>query len=434
MVKNKNIQSTEAVIAGYTEPKGGGSHFGSLVLANKKGRVWQYRGHVGPGFSTALLALVKKKMKPLEIKSSPFKKDVPLNGKVTWLKPELIADIAYTELTRDKIFRHSVFLRLRDEKDVNDVNEELVEEIKEVKRNEEIKAGQYKVKITNSLKIFWPDEGYSKGDVIEYYDKISSFILPHLKGRPLSLKRNPNGIRDEGFFHKDAGENAPEFADVYKVKSGSNCKVIDYIVCNNKATLLYLAILGCIEMNAWNSTTSKPGHPTWMVIDIDPSAKNTFREVVDTALATKSVLDKAGISSYCKTSGSSGLHVYVPVKNKYDYKEVKDFAQIIASLVNEQLPQTTSLERSLKKRGNKIYIDYLQNRSGQTLASVFSLRPVKGANASVPLDWKEVNHQLHPSQFNIENMLQRIKKKGDIFKPVLSGSANIEKALKALHA
>lgn len=301
------------------------------------------------------------------------------------------------------------------------------------KNKSEVKIGEHTVTISNRQKIYWPDEGFTKGDVIDYYDKVADHILPHLKGRPLSLKRNPNGIKDSGFYHKDAGENAPDFVDVFKVKSESNNKIIDYIVCNNKATLLYVANLGCIEINPWNSTMKKPDHPTWMVIDIDPSDKNTFTEVVDTALAVKTVLDKAGIRSYCKTSGSSGLHVYTPLKNKYDYATVKNFARIIASLVQEQLPETTTLERSLSKRGPRIYIDWLQNRTGQTLASVYSLRPVTGASVSTPLEWKEVNHQLHPKQFTIQNIFQRIKKKGDIFLPVLTETNSIEKALKALN-
>ena len=302
------------------------------------------------------------------------------------------------------------------------------------KTKSEVKIGKHVVTITNRQKIYWPDEGFTKGDVIDYYDKISEYILPHLKGRPLSLKRNPNGIRDNGFYHKDAGENAPDYVEVFKVKSESNNKIIDYIVCNNKATLLYVANLGCIEINPWNSTMKKPDHPTWMVIDIDPSEKNTFTQVVDTALAVKMVLDKAGVKSFCKTSGSSGLHVYTPLKNKYDFTTVKDFAQIIASLVQEQLPEITTLERSLSKRGPRIYIDWLQNRTGQTLASVYSLRPVPGASVSTPLDWKEVNHHLHPRQFTFKDIFQRIKKKGDIFLPVLSEANSIEKALKALHA
>lgn len=301
-----------------------------------------------------------------------------------------------------------------------------------VKETLQVKIGKNIVSISNRKKVYWPDEGFTKGDVIDYYDKVADYILPHLKGRPLSLKRNPNGINDSGFYHKDAGENAPPFVDVFKVKSESNGKIIDYIVCNNKSTLLYVVNLGCIEINPWNSTTKKPGHPTWMVIDIDPSDKNTFTEVVDTALTVKMILDKAGMRSYCKTSGSSGLHVYTPLKNKYDYVTVKDFALIIASLVQEQLPETTTLERSLSKRGPKIYIDYLQNSAGQTLASVYSVRPVPGASVSAPLEWKEVNHQLSPKQFTMQNIFQRLKKKGDLFLPVLNESNSIAKGLKAL--
>jgi bifunctional non-homologous end joining protein LigD len=298
---------------------------------------------------------------------------------------------------------------------------------------EERKIGKHTVAFTNRQKIYWPEAGYTKGDLLDYYDSVSDFILPHLKGRPLSLKRNPNGITDSGFYHKDAGEGAPSFVDVTKVKSESNGKIIDYIVCNNKATLLYVVNLGCIEINPWNSTSKKLTHPTWMVIDIDPSDHNSFQDVVDAALATKSILDRAGMKSYCKTSGSSGLHVYVPLKNRYEYETVKDFAMIVASLVVDELPDTTTLERSLSKRGPKIYMDYLQNRTGQTLASVYSLRPVPAASASTPLEWKEVNHKLHPSQFHIRNMLSRIKKKGDLFAPVLTETNSIEKALKNLH-
>ena len=301
-----------------------------------------------------------------------------------------------------------------------------------VKEKSDIRVGKYSVTISNRKKVYWPDEGFTKGDVIDYYDKVADLILPHLKGRPLSLKRNPNGITDKGFYHKDAGENVPSYVDVFKVKAESNNKIIDYIVCNNKATLLYVANLGCIEINPWNSTTKKPANPTWMVIDIDPSDENTFAQVVDTALATKMILDKAGVKSYCKTSGSSGLHVYIPLRNKYDYDVVRNFANIIASLVQEQLPDTTTLERSLSKRGPKIYIDWLQNRTGQTLASVYSLRPVPGASVSTPLDWKEVNDKLCPKQFTIKNIFARIKKKGDLFLSVLNEGNSIETALKKL--
>lgn len=429
-LKIKNIQSTESVIAGYTSPKGERKEFGSLLLANKKGKNWIFRGHVGTGFSDKVLSAIKKKMKPLETQTSPFKNKIPVNGEVTWLKPSLVADIAYTEITKDNIFRHPVFLQLHEDKDIDAVNEEIVEQAMEIKKNEAIKIGKFKVNVTNRHKIFWPGEGFTKGDVIDYYEKMAGFILPYLKGRPLSLKRNPNGIRDEGFYHKDAGEKVPSYVDTFKVKTDN--KTIDYIVCNNKATLIYLANLGCIEINPWNSTQQHPDKPSWMVIDIDPSPANKFSEVVDVAISTKKILDKAGVNSYCKTSGASGLHVYVPLKNKYDYTTVKNFAHIVASLVQEQLPDITTLERSLSKRGSRIYIDYLQNRSGQTLASVYSLRPVPGAFVSAPVYWKEVNHTLSPSHFTMENILQRVHKKGDIFKPVIQTGISINEALKKL--
>ena len=303
-----------------------------------------------------------------------------------------------------------------------------------MKKKDEVKVGRHSVTLTNRQKIYWPDEGYTKGDMLDYYNRMADHILPYLKGRPLSLKRNPNGIADEGFYHKDAGENAPPFVDVFKVKSGSNGKIIDYIVCNNKASLLYVANLGCIEMNPWNSTIKNPAKPTWMVIDIDSSSKNTFNEVVDVAQVTRDVLAKAGVKGYCKTSGSTGLHVYVPLKNKYEYESVKNFAHVVASLVQEQLPETTSLVRSLSKRGPRIYVDYLQNRTGQTLASVYSLRPVPGAHVSTPLEWKEVTHKLHPSQFTIKNIFRRLAKKGDLFSPVITSGESLSKALKNLGA
>lgn len=430
-LKIKNIQSTEALIAGYTKPKGSRNHFGALILATQKGRQLQYRGHVGTGFNEEALRTLKKKMEPLEMEKSPFKETIPLNDIVTWLRPKLVADISYTEITRDNIFRHPVFLRLRDEKKATQLNEETPEKMDTPAKKPTIKVGSHLVTISNRNKIFWPDEGYTKGDVLDYYNNISGFILPHLKNRPLSLKRNPNGILDKGFFHKDAGEHAPDFAEVFKVKSGSTNKTIDYIVCNNKATLLYIANLGSIEINPWNSTVQAVDNPTWAVIDIDPSPQNNFRQVVDTALAVKQVLDKGGVPCFCKTSGATGLHVYIPLKNKYNYDTVKDFAHVVASLTQALVPDFTTLERSLAKRGPNIYIDYLQNRPGQTLSSVYSLRPVAGATVSTPLDWKEVNHQLTPRQFNIKNIIKRLQSKGDLFKGVLTGSTNISKALRS---
>jgi bifunctional non-homologous end joining protein LigD len=422
-LKIKTINTTEALIAGYTAPRGNRPGFGALVLAGKKGKEYFYRGHAGTGFSGKVLTDLKRKMDKFKAGHSPFTNEVPLNAPVTWLRPELVAEIGYGEITKDGLFRHPVFLRLRDDKDQSMLNEEIPVQMAK-KNNAPV--------FTNEQKVYWPDEGYTKGDLISYYEKMASFILPHLKGRPLSLNRYPNGIKQPGFFHKDAGEKVPSFVDVFKVKSESSDKVIDYIVCNNKSTLLYLANLGCIDMNPWNSTTRSATHPSWMVIDIDPSPKNSFTQVVDVALATHAVLTRAKVDCYCKTSGATGLHVYVPLNNKYDYEQSKGFAQLVATLVHEELPAITTLERPLARRRGRIYIDYLQNRIGQTLASVYSVRPVAGAPVSTPLQWKEVKHSLDPARFTIENTFRRVEKQGDLFKPVIGKGISIEKTLRML--
>jgi DNA ligase D len=287
--------------------------------------------------------------------------------------------------------------------------------------------------ISNPGKLYWPKEKITKGDLVRYYETIAPFILPYLKNRPLSLKRNPNGILDEGFYHKDAGDIAPAWMKTANIHSVSSEKTIHYLVCNDVKSLLFIANLGCIEMNPWNSTAARLDQPDYLVMDIDPSEKNTFDQVIEVALALKNILDAAGIQGYCKTSGASGLHIYIPCNKKYGYDPVRDFAKILATLTQEQLPATTTMERSLSKRKkDQIYIDYLQNSRGQTLASAYSVRPRPGATVSTPLEWKEVKKGLHPADFTIKNIQKRVAKKGDLFEGVLGKGINIGAVLKKL--
>jgi bifunctional non-homologous end joining protein LigD len=461
-IKHQNTQ--EAIIAGYTSPRGGRKHFGALILGEYNNGELKYIGHTGTGFNEQALKDLWEEMQPLISKTSPFEERVKVNQPVTWIKPKLVCEISYTEITKDQMRRHPVFLRLRPDKNADEVTADARAVVKKetgasasskqktkVSSKQKIKdrpaktskskkddddkslsVNGKKLTLTNLDKIYWPDEGITKGDMINYYNDISSFILPYLRNRPMSLKRNPNGIKDQGFFHKDAGEQAPSWMKTADLHSESANKVIHYLLCNDKPSLLYIANLGCIELNPWNSTTKDLEKPTYMVIDIDPSDKNTFDEVIEAALATKSILDKAGADSYCKTSGATGLHVYVPMGNKYDYEQVKDFAHLISIMTQALLPDTTSIERILSKRGPNIYIDYLQNRGGQTLATAYSLRPREGATVSTPLEWSEVKEGLHPSQFTMHNILDRIKKKGDLFAPVLKKGIDLVKCLKKL--
>jgi bifunctional non-homologous end joining protein LigD len=299
-------------------------------------------------------------------------------------------------------------------------------------KERKVKAGSQIVTISNPDKHYWPEEKITKGDIVNYYHTISKFILPHLKGRPQSLRRNPNGIRDKGFFHKDAGHDTPPWVDTVSIRSESTNKNVEYIVCNNKPTLLYLNNLGCIELNPWNSRVSKLDRPDYMVMDLDPSDENSFEEVIDTAQVVKEILDQAGAPAYCKTSGATGLHIYVPLKAQYTYDDIRDFAEVIARMTEERLGKTTTLERSLSKRNGRIYLDYLQNKQGQTLASVYSVRPKPGATVSMPLLWKEVKHGLHPGKFTIRNTEKRLSKTGDLFSGVLKEHINLRKCLKNL--
>lgn len=287
-----------------------------------------------------------------------------------------------------------------------------------------------KAELTHLDKVYWPDENITKGDLLEYYSKVAPYILPYLKNRPLSLRRQPNGVKDEGFFQKDAGDSAPDWVKTVEIHAESTDKMVNYLVCNDLESLLYVANLGCIEMNPWNSTINKQDNPDYIVMDIDPSEKNTFNDVVDVALTIKEILDQIDCEGYCKTSGSRGLHVYIPFNKKYTFDEARDFAEILASMVTENLPTLTTLERSLSKRKkNHIYVDYLQNRIGQTLACAYSARPKPGATVSAPLEWSEVKHGLTPQDFTINNILERVEKKGDLFKGVLGKGIDIQKAL-----
>jgi bifunctional non-homologous end joining protein LigD len=431
-LKIKHTHTREAIIAGYTEGRGSRKHFGALILGEYKNKKLHYIGHTGTGFNDKKLKELWTMMQPLVIDKSPFPEKVPIHSEVTWVKPEIVCEIKYSEITRDGILRHPVFLHWREDKQPTEVKPE-PEPVDTPDEPRKKKNKASKVEFSNLDKIYWPDEQLTKGDMINYYEAMADYIVPYLKDRPLSLNRNPNGIQEKGFYHKNAGDIAPAWMKTAPIFSESNNKIIKYLVCNDKDSLLFIANLGCIEMNPWNSRIQKIDNPDWMVIDIDPSDKNTFDEVIETAQAVHEILEKVKVPSYCKTSGASGLHVYIPMGAKYNYEQVKDFGNIIAMMVTDVLPDTTTLERSLSKRAdNKIYVDYLQNRRGQTLASAYSLRPKPGATVSTPLEWKEVKPGLHPSQFDIYSVPARIKKKGDLFKDVLGKGIDLAKTLKQL--
>jgi bifunctional non-homologous end joining protein LigD len=289
------------------------------------------------------------------------------------------------------------------------------------------------LKFTNLDKVYFPDDGITKGDVIAYYERMADTILPYLRDRPMVLNRHPNGIAKPNFYQKDNPNELPDFIDTAPIFSESNNKDIRYIICRNKETLLYMANLGCIEMNPWNSRIENLQKPDWYVIDLDPG-DNTFEQVIEVALVTKKLLDISCEKSYVKTSGKTGIHIYIPLGGKYSYDQIREFARLIATTVHTRIPEITSIERDPKKRKKKIYVDFLQNRIGQTLAAPYSIRPIAGANASAPLEWKEVKKGLKPEKFTIKNIEKRLKTKGDLWKNLLTDSVNLTEAIKCLEA
>jgi len=329
--------------------------------------------------------------------------------------------------------RHPVYSGLRTDKKSGEVKQTATEkERKKSSKDFDFKVGKITLHLTNQDKIYFPDDNITKGDIVNYYREIADFMLPYLKDRPQSMNRFPNGIKGPSFFQKDVDvEKSPAWIKTKKVYSESNKEYIDYLLCNDKATLIYMANLGCIEINPWNSTVNNPENPGWAVIDLDPE-KIDFKQVVRTALEVKRLMDELETACYCKTSGATGLHIYIPLAGRYDYDTVKNFAHLAAHTVNVRLPDITSIERMPAKRQHKVYIDFLQNSRGQTLAAPYSARPKPGATVSTPLEWKEVNDKLNPADFTIKNILKRIEKKGDLWKPVTGKGVNLNKILKKI--
>lgn len=286
-----------------------------------------------------------------------------------------------------------------------------------------------KAKLTNLNKIYWTQDKITKGEMLHYYETIAPYILPYLKNRPLVLNRFPDGIKGLHFYQKEAGPNLPSFVKTVSIQHEE--RKISYIVVQNIQTLLYVANLGSIELHPFNAVRSHLEKPDYMVFDLDPEGIS-FDAVVDTARVLHEILEEIDVPSFCKTTGATGLHIYVPLHGKYDYEQVRQFGHLVATAAHRKLPGTTSLERSPAKRKRKVYIDILQNHKMQTLVCAYSVRGKPHATVSTPLLWKEVKHGLDPTAFTIKTVPQRLSQKGDVFKKILGKGVNLRAALHRL--
>ena len=463
----------EVVIAGYTRNEDSGKNFSALAVGvYDENGVLNYIGKVGTGFNDQMQKDLLKRFKALKSENCPFdvEPDVDepsrfrtrrLGAKPTWLLPELVCEVEFAEISKDGKLRQASFKGLRADKDPADVvlevssatNQILDEEPMESKRpmnsknliekpetiekmqtgpkhkmaeklllegKSEIlqkKVGGHLIKFTNLNKLYWPEDGVSKRDMFNYYDQVAPYMVPYLLDRPMSLNRFPGGIHGQSFYQKNVAETAPEWARTMP-HTNEKGEEKQYLLGHDRATLLWMATLGCIEMNPWFSRVQSPENPDYCVIDLDPD-KNTFEQVIEAAQVTKQVLDGMGVPCFAKTSGSTGMHIYVPLAAKYSYDQSQLFAQVVVKLVHRELPDYTTLERMISNRKGKMYLDFLQNRPGATIAGVYSLRPKPGATVSMPLHWDEVRAGLKMRDFTIHNAPARLRETGDLFTGVL---------------
>ena len=447
-IKLKVISQQEFVIGGYTQPRGSRAGFGALLVGYHDGPRLVYAGHVGSGFSEEILADLHQRMGQLERPDSPFDGTPKTNEPAHWVEPELVAEIRFSEWTRDGNLRHPVFLGLR-----NDVN------ASEVVREEKVAGGQggdagtnrapviepppppqsgssqmvdiegRRLNLTHLDKVFWPEEGYMKQDLIGYYRRVSTFIIPHLSGRPLTLKRYPDGYGSEPFFQKEVPQGTPEWVRTEELPANNPRKHINYVICDDLPTLCWLANIACISQNPWLSLYPDVDKPDILALDIDPPGPGNYDRCVEVALLVRDKLAEFGLKSYPKTSGATGIHVYVPIKPAYTYEQARQFALVIATLCRDERPDLITLETTVSKRRDLIYLDYLQNSKGKTLASVYSVRAQPGATVSTPLEWREVIQGLQPGDFTIANVPERLAQMGDLFAPVLSDKQDLLEAL-----
>ncbi|HEV8286272.1 MAG TPA: DNA ligase D [Chitinophagaceae bacterium] len=477
-LKIKTTFRQEAVIVGFTEPSGSRPYFGALVLGIYEDGKLEYAGHTGSGFNQKLLKDVWTKLQPLIINECPLDIRPKTRMPATWIKPKLVCEIKFQEWTQDHIMRVPVFMGLRTDKKPTEVKKEKLMATKKIQKrnglptrrpgkkqsvaknektspnkneknkrtsstkklkassewldeNEKelsVKLNGHELKLTNLDKIYWKKESYTKRDLLNYYHAIAPYILPYMKNRPQSLNRHPNGIDGMSFFQKNVQGKVADWIETFDDYSESTRETVHYFVCTNEASLIYLANLGCIEMNPWHSTIAKPDSPDYCLIDLDPHEIN-FDKVIETAVAVKKVLEDLKIPAWCKTSGSSGIHICIPLGAKYNYEQSKHLAELIANLVHHEVPEFTSVERQPAKRRRKVYLDFLQNAKSQTVACVYSVRPKPEATVSTPIFWEELKKGLSPANFTMKNIFERLKTEGDIFKPVYEKGIDLKKTL-----
>ncbi|HYC32203.1 MAG TPA: DNA ligase D, partial [Gemmatimonadales bacterium] len=456
-LKVRSRKTGDFVVVGFTAPKGAREGFGALHLADYVGDTLTYAGRAGTGFTDKQLAEARRELEASKRSTPPCSGPIQADRTTTWVEPTMVCEVEYTEWTDEVLLRQPVFLRFRDDKAPEDCRrtsgpgvaaaEAEAREAAPTGRAAEVqkkatdgpRAGSRSSRggrsarsgssaalaapggaeppaappfeLTNLSKVFWPEQGYTKGDLVEYYRAIAPWLLPYLRNRPLVMTRYPDGIGGKSFFQKDAPGFRPKWLRTERMWSEDTEREIDYFVADDLASLLYVINLGTIPLHLWASRAPTLEQPDWCVLDLDPKGA-PFAHVVQAAQAAKRLCDRIKLPLHVKSTGSSGLHLMIPLGRQCTHEQCRSLGELLARCLVTELPETTTIVRQVSQREGKVYLDYLQNGSGKLIVSPFSVRPLPGAPVSVPLAWSEVTDALDIRSHTIKTVPERMRKLG----------------------
>jgi bifunctional non-homologous end joining protein LigD len=431
-IKIKCQRRQEFVIGGYTDPQGSRPYLGALHIGLYEGGRLIYVSKVGTGFDEATLGRLWDTLQPLARSTSPFEVGGPAGRGHHWVEPRLVCEVRFTEWTDDGGLRHPTYMGLRTDKRPEECQREapvplLLEE--EPRPPAPVShEDEPVVRFTNLKKVFWPSDGYTKGDLIRYYDTVAPLLLPYLENRPLVLTRYPDGITGKSFFQKDAPDFVPSWVRTERIYSKDALREIDYFIVNDAPTLSYVINLGTIPLHLWSARLGSLDRPDWLILDLDPKGA-PFTDVVAVAQALHRILEELRLPSYVKTSGATGLHILLPLGARYTHEESRTFARLLALLGVEAVPSISTIARPIQSRAGKVYVDFGQNGHGRTIVAPYSVRPLPGAPVSCPLLWSEVTPDLDPASFTLATLPRRFAKMADPLAPVLTGSIDMAAAI-----
>jgi bifunctional non-homologous end joining protein LigD len=467
-LKFKIVKELDAVIVGWTAPRKTRQYFGALVLGLYDGNELKFIGSVGTGFTQDMQTHILDELQKIRVAKPPFKVVPKLREHVEWVRPELVANVKYGNWTEDNHLRAPVFLSIRKDRtpedctfaearpapvahhspaantakskgsaaakpkpsSATDAFEQLSSGKSETLR---LEIDGRTLNFSNLNKIYFPESGIRKRDLLAYYYRMAQYMLLFLKDRPLVMRRYPNGIGQKSFFQKEAPTSIPDWiarATVYSDERGGN---MDYVMANDRPALLFLTNLGCVDHNPWSSRVDSQDYPDYVFFDLDPTPTTPFSTVLRVARSIYKTLNAARVNCFLKTSGATGFHIYVPLEPQYTYDQVRTFAQIIGQLVSAELPNDTTVERSVHKRPKgRVLLDALQNARGKPLAAVYSVRAHPGATVSTPVTGEELQRDFDPARWTLKTLDKRLQQIGDLWKDFWDKRQTLDKALNAL--